>query len=398
MMNNRNDFESVVAKMAARVDNLILSKVINPALKTYIIGMNKYSFMLNTILKNRKIFTSGYIIDDKELLITLKREQKNFASKYLSSMEHIICPVHVNEILTSKTINIQILAASDNDAAIFDILIKAGMKCVITYDDTATMFDILVKEKKRIDLSEIKEIEKNILKYIDYFCCINNLRYWVCGGTLLGTIRHKGFIPWDDDIDIFLPWNDWVNFVSTFSNDSNYEVLKRCKKQPYDYPFCFAKVIDKRTILREDSGAYRLHNGIWVDVFALSGLPENIDDRNYFFRLFYEYEREMWEYFYNHDGKTEGFGKWFTKEEKMQKRYDFDESKYVGVLGTKYNEKDSTLRSVYDETIRLPFEDITVNVPIGYEEYLGNLYGKSWKMIPDESNQISKHDFEAYWV
>ncbi len=79
-------------------------------------------------------------------------------------------------------------------------------------------------------------------------------------------------------------------------------------------------------------------------------------------------------------------------------KYDFDQSDYVGVLATAYKEKDCTTRKVYDSTLRFTFEDIEVNVPLGYEEYLMNLYGKNWMELPEEGKRVSHHNIEAYWL
>ena len=78
-------------------------------------------------------------------------------------------------------------------------------------------------------------------------------------------------------------------------------------------------------------------------------------------------------------------------------KYDFDEASYVGVLGTAYGERDCTTRRVYNGTLRMPFEDIEVNVPVGFEEYLGNLYGSDWMTLPDESKRKTHHNISAYW-
>ena len=77
-------------------------------------------------------------------------------------------------------------------------------------------------------------------------------------------------------------------------------------------------------------------------------------------------------------------------------RYDFDTSAYVGVLGTVYGEKDCTHRNVYDKVMRMPFEDIEVNVAAGYKEYLDNLYGTDWMKLPDEDKRISHHNIQFY--
>jgi lipopolysaccharide cholinephosphotransferase len=92
------------------------------------------------------------------------------------------------------------------------------------------------------------------------------------------------------------------------------------------------------------------------------------------------------------------FTKWYPRQREFLENYDFDRSEYVGVLGTVYGDRDSTSRNVYLDTLRKPFEDIEVNVPAGYKEYLDNLYGRDWMQLPDESERHSHHKVEAYWV
>jgi phosphorylcholine metabolism protein LicD len=75
---------------------------------------------------------------------------------------------------------------------------------------------------------------------------------------------------------------------------------------------------------------------------------------------------------------------------------DYNKSKYVGVLGSQYGSKDYCSKAAYEETLRCPFEDIEVNVPIGYDENLTNLHGSNWNQIPDKSKQKTHHKFTAY--
>ncbi len=247
-------------------------------------------------------------------------------------------------------------------------------------------------------MKEMQTTEKNILSYVDHVCRKHNLRYWVCGGTLLGTIRHKGFIPWDDDIDIFLPLQDYRRLIEIFEENEQYTMMGMGTSEVNDYTDMFAKVVDKNTILIEDIGTVRKINPVWIDVFPLVGLPGDEEERLVFFKKYKEVKRRIWEDFYASNGSTGVFSKWYGKQKEFLEKYDFDNSEYVGVLGTVYDERDATTRRVYESTIRMSFEDIEVNVPVGYQEYLDNLYGKDWMQLPDESKRQSHHDIESYWL
>lgn len=82
---------------------------------------------------------------------------------------------------------------------------------------------------KEITLKELRTIQLEILDIIHNFCIENNIRYSIAGGTLLGAVRHGGYIPWDDDIDILMPRPDYKRFIATFSTHSGHHVLQHCK-------------------------------------------------------------------------------------------------------------------------------------------------------------------------
>lgn len=98
---------------------------------------------------------------------------------------------------------------------------------------------------QRLSSDEIKRIELNILLKFDDYCQENNLRYYLAGGTLLGAIRHKGFIPWDDDIDVCMPRPDYERFIRSYSQAQYCYKLKSGYLKNFSAPF--TKVIDIRT-------------------------------------------------------------------------------------------------------------------------------------------------------
>ena len=129
-----------------------------------------------------------------------------------------------------------------------------------------------------IPVEEQKRMELDILAFFHDFCQKNNLRYYVCGGTLLGAVRHKGFIPWDDDVDVMLPRPDYERFLQIFPQaDTGHYSLVSGTTNP-DYPYNFSKIEDNRTILFEQSMSYSF-SGIFIDVFPLDYVSENPEQR-----------------------------------------------------------------------------------------------------------------------
>ena len=103
---------------------------------------------------------------------------------------------------------------------------------------------------REIGIEELKEIQINILDYVDDFCKRHHIKYFLSGGTLIGAVRHKGYIPWDDDIDICMLRSDWERFVELFSKEKNtdYRVYSHLIEKSFVFPY--AKVSYEKTILK----------------------------------------------------------------------------------------------------------------------------------------------------
>ena len=119
-------------------------------------------------------------------------------------------------------------------------------------------------------LSEIKKAEFQILCTFKKICEENNLRYFLCGGTLLGAIRHKGFIPWDDDIDVTMPYDDYLRFLSIAPGLLGAEYfVQNCETEP-NFPSPFTKIrLNQSTFLDSSFAKWHINHGIWIDIFPL---------------------------------------------------------------------------------------------------------------------------------
>ena len=126
---------------------------------------------------------------------------------------------------------------------------------------------------RKLVRKEIKNYQISILKAIDSFCKDKNITYFLSGGTLLGAARHAGYIPWDDDLDLMMPREDYDRFTNEFKN----EYLKIYSLATVsDCRFPFMKVYDKRTLVAEDSFKNEMVYGVFVDIFPLDKAPSKL--------------------------------------------------------------------------------------------------------------------------
>ena len=393
---------SFIRKIADGIDELIKREIITSETDIVVYGLDRYSFAIRTILSHRNLKVSGFLSDDMNEVLRTRRNIKDFACRFFNSERDAIDILFTDEIgkNLSSFRDTVILIASDKYKIIQSILDRFGLQenvnYYIVYNFYDEVIDGAIEGKQRLTLKDIQYYGKEMLKIIDKFCIENNIRYWASGGTMLGAVRHKGFIPWDDDVDIFLPSKDYMLFLKEFPETERYYFKGYGPNGGGEFHDAFARLIDADTILDHNMKIVREISGIWVDIFPLIGVPNDESERKLFFRRYQELEKSILQEFYETDGDLAVFKKRFPEQEEFLTKYDFDDSEYVGVIGTQYAERDNTSRHVYDGTIRMKFEDTEINVPTGYEEYLSALYGDDWMEIPRKSERISLHTINAY--
>ena len=128
---------------------------------------------------------------------------------------------------------------------------------------------------KRLTLTEIQNLEFEMLKDFHNFCQNNELKYSLAYGTLIGAIRHKDFIPWDDDIDVVMLREDYDKFLKLTKEKylENYEVLSYEYTENYIYPF--AKISNTKTLIHEPT-IMKIPLGIYIDIFPLDNIPSEL--------------------------------------------------------------------------------------------------------------------------
>lgn len=259
---------------------------------------------------------------------------------------------------------------------------------------------------KKVTLSEMRQLQLRILDCIHEYCMANNIRYSLGGGSLLGAIRHKGFIPWDDDVDVMMPRSDYERFISGFCGKYEHCIVHHWR---YDkaYNNLFAKVYDDRTILQERN----IRTGVYVDVFPLDGLPPIERHKKYHI----EYMIKTWfgwiwtTPFKNRTWKLKlftliffplGFLRNITHyqeyAEDFMMKYDFDSSECAGCVVGTYGMKEYMSGNTFRKYIDVDFEGRKLKAIAAYDDYLAKHYGDYMKWPPKEE-QISRHTYKCWW-
>ena len=256
--------------------------------------------------------------------------------------------------------------------------------------------------KQLVPMSEqdIKRTSLEILKVVHDFCIKNNIKYSLFFGTLLGAIRHKGFIPWDDDIDIAMPRDDYERFISTFS-DINFYVVS-CKND-HKYYLPWAKVCDKNTLKIENSfHKYKL--GFNIDVFPV----DYIDSEDNYLSIRRK-ERNVIKNLNNANFKGKNIFKNILKSIFIRPRANIFARKIDNMFVEQSSKKYSLINGVYNDDLKylfegdifqdlieVPFDDYKFLCSALYDEILNVHYGKDYLKLPPQSSRNSTHDFKAF--
>lgn len=280
--------------------------------------------------------------------------------------------------------------------------------------------------KDEIPLATRKELMLDMLRFLMKFCNEHNLRVYLAGGTLLGAVRHKGFIPWDDDVDVMMPFDDWCRLMELTKNDfltEKYFFSTLLNNSFHMWPFI--KMINRETILVEPMLNRKLQKaqekfyGVYIDIFPMYGLPNDrkrrIDYQNQMVRLYEKYKkatrvmnrrpqdnfitykiRSVLYIVYCLHEKIYGGKKYLKEMYEMMKTYPLIESEVFGwATGIARGEKDHIYTNEMDNVCLLEFEGLQFPAFKNYDLILRNQYGDYMQLPPIEQRHV--HPSNVRW-
>ena len=269
-----------------------------------------------------------------------------------------------------------------------------------------------------MDMRDIQQVSLDILKYVAHICEEQNFRYCLMYGTLIGAVRHKGYIPWDDDVDIMMPRPDYERFLSWAavhkSEMGYYEIFNRNTHR--DYFYGITRVSDSRYEIIQD-GWKNYGMGIFIDIYPYDALG---NDKEEALSKLKETRRlcdiivAMTQPDQSVPNQLNIKGKIVYKMMQMKRRIlgidyywrklesqligkTYDDSYYVGPLMWFFTKPEKVLfeRSIFDQFVKAPFEDGVFNIPAKYHELLSLEYG-NYMQLPPIEKRIHQHHYKAY--
>ena len=279
---------------------------------------------------------------------------------------------------------------------------------------------------RRIELDELRKLELEILDYVAQFCDEHGITYWLDFGTLIGAVRHKGYIPWDDDIDISMMRADYDKLLRLFTSEQTGKYEFHCLENDSDCGLLFGQVRNKNTLLYEhqkitrvsDSAVFRnkKHNAVKVDIFIYDNAPDDDDELSQIFRKRDFYRRIT----HMRMSKRRPHGNFFRricahtvrlmnkiffsplplnyfvkKATSIFRRYEFVPTKRTACFTSWHSV--AVDRHIFDSFIDVDFEGRKYKAPSGYDELLRAHFG-DYMQLPPVEERVGKHELTAYML
>lgn len=328
--------------------------------------------------------------------------------------------------LKSRGIDIIIMMNQKHFVQNYNILKEQGISCILHDMDEIvkrrlSVSDILngkdMENNQKDNEEQTKRIQKELIPLlfeVKRVCEENDIPYFLCAGSALGAVRHKGFIPWDDDIDIGMLRKDYIRFLDVARKELKEGYLLIDANDTPDYYVGHAKVFrDNTALVNRETSHLRIHHGFYLDIFPFDTLPENEDEQEKMYKDFNDIKdlfarMKKWnvytgknpikkwfanQQYYNH--KIYSSKKVFDDMNGILTRYLDSDSNVVADMFAPYNKRlFYNISDIFPVAI-MSFEGEEYPIPGNYDKYLTVMYG-DYMTLPPEDKRYVKHDIICF--
>ena len=348
--------------------------------------------------------------DRKEKIISLSKEQKY-------DELGILLTEYLYEIKKYYDLNMALCFDKDIFDITIDYLIHDNQKDLATFLTQNTPskhlcnIDFTYKDKGKTSRGQLKDLQECFVKLLEEFdkmCRENNITYFVDSGSVLGAIRHGGFIPWDDDVDVLMTYDNWKKFVELMKNNPIDNTKFVCIENNPNHTLYTGKLFNKMSTKVYYS--YSLLDstyGYHLDIMILDEYIDNKYLRKIHNGIFYLYGQLLnpnelrfnrnissLVYISNFLMKIFGRKQYLAFLRKLIFKNKNHKSKYYNY---RWQKQMKFKKDIFEKQLYVPFDNITVPIPIKYEEYLETSYGESWFITPLPKDRMpSKRVFNLY--
>jgi len=265
-----------------------------------------------------------------------------------------------------------------------------------------------------ITSEEVRRITLEMLLYVDSVCRHNNIKYSLTFGTLLGAIRHHGFIPWDDDVDVCVPITEYEKLMVILKKENKYMIRYDCFEEKYYY--WHAKLVNPNTIAIETNKPFDENMGIWIDIFPVCGVSEikphetllnelNLVNQRVFSSINWNYMftgslvktivKAVWKLPFGISCKIKGTKYWKNLRRSLYLEQPMESARLVGIVPTPYGEKSIYPKQMFEGYTNVSFEGYKLMCIEKWDDFLTHTYG-DYMTPPAIDKRLPSH-FKAYY-